>query len=53
MVVLALLSTGLLISISWFERAWNDVQRKRGGQAVSGNDAASKAQSDEKPEKTD
>jgi len=53
MVVLASLSTGLLISISWFERAWNDVQRRRGGQAKSGNDAASLAQGNKEPEKTD
>ncbi|KAL3782249.1 hypothetical protein HJC23_000312 [Cyclotella cryptica] len=31
MAVLAFLSVGLLISISWFEKAWNDVQSKRGG----------------------
>mmetsp|Transcript_4888 Transcript_4888/g.10790 ORF Transcript_4888/g.10790 Transcript_4888/m.10790 type:complete len:98 (-) Transcript_4888:388-681(-) len=53
MVVLASLSTGLLISISWFERAWNDVQRRRGGQAKSGNDAAFLAQGNKEPEKTD
>lgn len=37
MVVLASLSIGLLMSISWFEKAWNDVQRSRG---ESGSSAA-------------
>lgn len=35
MVVLAFLSTGLLVSISMFEKAWNDVQSKRGSTAVA------------------
>lgn len=48
MVVLALLSIGLLISISWFEKAWNDVQRSRGG--VSLNEAR---RADKESEKTD
>lgn len=30
MVVLACLSTGLLVSISMFEKAWNDVHGSRG-----------------------
>lgn len=34
MVVLACLSSGLLISISMFEKAWNDVQRSRGGGSI-------------------
>mmetsp|Transcript_6470 Transcript_6470/g.9705 ORF Transcript_6470/g.9705 Transcript_6470/m.9705 type:complete len:91 (-) Transcript_6470:251-523(-) len=47
MVVLGCLSIGLLISISWFEKAWNDVQRSRGG--VSRNES----RADKEPEKTD
>ena len=35
MVVLASLSVGLLMSISWFEKAWNDVQRSRGENGTS------------------
>ena len=35
MVVLAFLSIGLLVSISMFEKAWNDVQSKRGSTAVA------------------
>lgn len=46
MVVLALLSIGLLISISWFEKAWNDVQRSRGG--VSLNEARKAGKEEEK-----
>lgn len=34
MVVLAFLSVGLLVSISMFERAWNDVQRNRSNAPV-------------------
>ena len=34
MCVLAFLSVGLLVSISWFESAWNDVQRSRGNSTV-------------------
>ena len=35
MFVLAFLSVGLLVSISMFEKAWNDVQSKRGSTAVA------------------
>lgn len=46
MVVLGFLSVGLLISISWFEKAWNEVQSKRGdsagGVASSGNKESEK-----------
>ena len=49
MVVLAALSIGLLMSISWFEKAWNDVQKARGGSS-----AATQSRGDNKePEKTD
>lgn len=34
MCVLAFLSVGLLVSISWFESAWNDVQRSGGNSTV-------------------
>mmetsp|Transcript_7917 Transcript_7917/g.17179 ORF Transcript_7917/g.17179 Transcript_7917/m.17179 type:complete len:91 (-) Transcript_7917:328-600(-) len=47
MVVLAFLSTGLLVSISMFEKAWNDVQRSR---SANGSVAA---KADKEPEKTD
>ena len=51
MVVLAALSIGLLMSISWFEKAWNDVQKARGG---SSSAAATQSRGDNKePEKTD
>ena len=46
MVVLSFLSVGLLISISFFEKAWNDVQSKRGGAPVG-------AAAGKEPEKTD
>ena len=52
MVVLAFLSAGLLVSISWFERAWNDVQRSR-GQSANGGTATGVIRSDKEPEKTD
>ncbi|KAL3763271.1 hypothetical protein ACHAWU_008974 [Discostella pseudostelligera] len=45
MIVLACLSTGLLISISMFEKAWNDVQRSRGG--------SGQTMSQKEPNKTD
>jgi hypothetical protein len=48
MVVLATLSIGLLMSISWFEKAWNDVQSSRGGGGKSSSAIAEK-----EPEKTD
>lgn len=47
MVVLAFLSIGLLVSISWFEKAWDEVQSKRGGSASSANTG------NKEPEKTD
>jgi len=50
MVVLATLSIGLLMSISWFEKAWNDVQSSRGG-GGGGNSASTIA--GKEPEKTD
>jgi hypothetical protein len=50
MVVLAFLSVGLLISISWFEKAWNDVQSRRGDSAVVGGVANT---GNKEPEKTD
>ena len=50
MVVLGFLSIGLLISISWFEKAWNEVQSKR-GDASAGSSAASSG--NKEPEKTD
>ncbi len=50
MVVLACLSIGLLVSISWFEKAWNDVQRSR-GESSSVSSAA--ANTGKEPEKTD
>ena len=39
MAVLAFLAVGLLVSISWFEKAWNDIQSSRGGSqnSVSSN----------------
>lgn len=51
MAVLAFLSTGLLISISWFEKAWNDVQSKRGGSSESSVNSA--VSGNKEPEKTD
>ncbi len=45
MVVLASLSMGLLVSISNFEKAWNDVQSSRGG--------TSQTLSQKEPDKTD
>jgi hypothetical protein len=51
MAVLAFLSTGLLISISWFEKAWNDVQSKRGGSSQSSVNSA--VSGNKEPEKTD
>ena len=52
MVVLAALSIGLLMSISWFEKTWNDVQKARGGSSISS--AATQSRGDNKePEKTD
>jgi len=47
MVVLSFLATGLLISISYFEKLWNDLQGARGNEAP-----ISKA-ADKAPEKTD
>mmetsp|Transcript_29012 Transcript_29012/g.61576 ORF Transcript_29012/g.61576 Transcript_29012/m.61576 type:complete len:93 (-) Transcript_29012:248-526(-) len=49
MVVLAFLSIGLLMSISHFEKVWNDVQRSRGG--VTQNALGERA--DKEQEKTD
>lgn len=49
MVVLAFLSGGLLVSISMFEKAWDDVQRSRGNQSAS----SSAGKADKEPEKTD
>ena len=51
MVVLGSLAIGLLFSISWFEKAWNDVQSKRGGQ--NDGNAAAATTSNKEPEKTD
>lgn len=50
MAVLAFLSVGLLISISWFEKAWNEVQSKRGGSASAGGAVNT---GNKEPEKTD
>lgn len=47
MVVLSFLATGLLISISYFEKLWNEVQGARAKEAP-----ISKA-SEKVPEKTD
>ena len=47
MAVLAFLSVGLLVSISMFEKAWNDMHRSRGSAPTSGG------RSDKEPEKTD
>ncbi len=52
MAVLAFLSMGLLVSISWFEKAWNDVQSKRGGSAGTDNNVGTGSRSKEQ-EKTD
>ena len=52
MVVLASLSIGLLMSISWFEKAWNDVQRSR-GESASSSSSAAVAKAGKEPEKTD
>lgn len=50
MIVLAFLSTGLLVSISMFESAWNNMQQNRGG----GNDGSSPVTNNGKePDKTD
>lgn len=38
MFVLGFLSLGLLVSISWFEKAWDDVQRSRGNAPAPGID---------------
>eukprot|EP00571_Detonula_confervacea_P000403 CAMPEP_0172314672 /NCGR_PEP_ID=MMETSP1058-20130122/23096_1 /TAXON_ID=83371 /ORGANISM="Detonula confervacea, Strain CCMP 353" /LENGTH=97 /DNA_ID=CAMNT_0013028601 /DNA_START=77 /DNA_END=370 /DNA_ORIENTATION=- len=54
MLVMGFLSVGLLVSISMFEKAWNDVHRSRGGassQNVSG--AGAVGRSDKEQEKTD
>lgn len=51
MVVLATLSIGLLMSISWFEKAWNDLQSSRGGGGESNKSASALA--GKEPEKTD
>ena len=45
MCVLSFLSIGLLVSISWFEKAWNDVQISRG--------SAGPTKVDKEAEKTD
>ena len=50
MVVLASLSIGLLMSISWFEKAWNDMERSRG---ESSSSSAAAATAGKEPEKTD
>ncbi|KAK1738298.1 hypothetical protein QTG54_010967 [Skeletonema marinoi] len=50
MVVLASLSIGLLMSISWFEKAWNDVQSSRG---ESSSSSAAVNTAGKEPEKTD
>jgi len=50
MAVLAFLSIGLLTSISWFEKAWNDVQSKRAGSVETEGLVSS---GNKKPEKTD
>jgi hypothetical protein len=50
MVVLASLSIGLLVSISWFEKAWNEVQSSRGGGSSGGSVLA---RNTKEPEKTD
>ena len=50
MVVLRFLSIGLLISIFWFEKAWDEVQSKRGGNAAAVGVTGSV---NKEPEKTD
>ena len=49
MAILSFLAVGLLVSISMFEKAWNDVQSSRGGEAVGGSGNIN----DKEPEKTD
>ncbi|KAL7513097.1 hypothetical protein ACHAXN_010155 [Cyclotella atomus] len=51
MAVLAFLSVGLLISISWFEKAWDEVQSKRGSSATGSGGVANAG--NKEPEKTD
>jgi hypothetical protein len=46
MVVLAFLSGGLLVSISMFEKAWNDMQGRGSRQTTSGPEGS-------EPDKTD
>ena len=46
MVVLAFLSGGLLVSISMFEKAWNDMQGRGNSQTASGT-------AGKEPDKTD
>ena len=50
MAVLAFLSVGLLVSISMFERAWNDVQQRNRG---NGGTSSVRRDDDKEPEKTD
>lgn len=51
MIVLAFLSTGLLVSISMFESAWDNMQQKRGGS--SGDDSSPITSTGKEPDKTD
>eukprot|EP01082_Thalassiosira_pseudonana_P002287 g2050.t1 g2050 contig11:612374-613105(-) len=50
MVILAFLAGGLLASISWFEKAWNDVQRSRseGGASATSSTVSSAGGKEEK-----
>lgn len=51
MIVLAFLSTGLLVSISMFESAWNNMQQKRGGSSGDGSNPITS--NGKEPDKTD
>lgn len=51
MVVMGFLSIGLLVSISMFQRAWDDVQKSRGKNVGGGVSAVAGA--GKEPEKTD
>lgn len=50
MAILAFLAVGLLASISWFEKAWNDVQRSRseGGASATSSTVSSAGGKEEK-----
>ena len=51
MVVMGFLASGLLVSIWWFEKTWNDIQRSRAGKSQNASALAGRV--DKELEKTD